>query len=239
MRRLTVLLTLVATSFAVAVAAAEGPVVYMPHSKSGPVPVAVWLHGYRSFPGFIAEEHDYFQGVADRAGIAIVGVPGTKTLADGSLQWAEDPAADHTHIQEILGKLPQRNRLNLRRVILFGFSQGALVAGALASLYPELYRGAVIMSPGGFQPPSVAQKPNKAIAGQTYYVVCGANEHPMNVQNTRFLADALRRVGARVTETEYPGVSRHTRPPDFKERFPEWAATILKMRLPSGAGGRR
>jgi len=207
------------------------PVVYAPkNAKNGAVPIAVWLHGYRNFPGFLADEREYFEGVADSLGIAIVGIPGTTPLEDGTLQWSEEPVADHAYIQQVLASLSEKHKLDTKRVALFGFSQGAMVAADVANLYPDAYQGAIVMSPGGFTEPKVRSQKSPVNATQIYFLVCGADEHPGNVQLTRFYAKELKNLGAVVTFKEYPGVSKHTRPPDFKERFPEWIAAILKSR---------
>src|SRR3954471_22684349 len=82
-------------------AAKPDPVVYTPkNQKDAAVPIALWLHGYRSFPGFLADEREYFQSVADTLGIAIIGIPATTPLGDGTFQWSEEPVADHAYIQQ-------------------------------------------------------------------------------------------------------------------------------------------
>jgi len=112
---------------------------------------------------------------------------------------------------------------------LFGFSQGAMVAADLCSRYPDSYAGAIIMSPGGMTNPHPATTPVLLHKNQSFWVVCMADEHPGNVELTRFYAKHLKALGTQVTKIEYPGIKEHTRPPDFKERFPEWIAAILKI----------
>jgi len=169
------------------------PVIYSPkNQKDSAVPIAVWLHGYRSFPGFFSDEHEYFQGVADSLGIAIVGIPGTTVLEDGTLQWSEEPAADHAYIQQMLGVLSENHKLDTKHVALFGFSQGAMVAADLANLYPDAYQGAIVMSPGGFTGPKVRTQKSSVNATQTYFILCGADEHPGNVHMSRFYGKELR-----------------------------------------------
>ena len=34
-------------------------------------------------------------------------------------------------------------------------------------------------------------------------------------------------LGAKVTLKLYPGIAKHTRPPDFMEKFPEWVSMML------------
>ncbi len=49
-------------------------------------------------------------------------------------------------------------KVDLRRVGLFGFSQGAMVAADPAILYPNSYRGAILMSPGGMGAPKASEQ---------------------------------------------------------------------------------
>jgi predicted esterase len=223
------LLTPLVFLFALAVAAAKpAPLVYSPKNAGGKLPVAVWLHGYRNFPGAL-DDAEFFQGVADRLQIAIVGIPATTTLDDETLQWSEEPVADNAYIQAVLRYLAPRYSLDLDRVALFGFSQGAMVAGDLSMLYPQSYLGALVMSPGGFTNPHFPAEKDPQHARQHYISVCGAGEHPGNVQWTRTYASAARKLTDHVTLKVYEGMKEHTRPPDFKLRFPEWIGEILAL----------
>jgi len=165
----------------------------------------------------------------DAIGAVIIGFPATADLGDNTQQWSEEPVADHAYIQARLQEIGKNVKLDLSRVALFGFSQGAVVAADLATLYPESYLGAVLMSPGGLGKPKAATVRKLEHAKQVYFCFCGAEENPGNVGLTKAYAEHLDKVlGAKVTLILYPGVAKHTRPPDFVEKFPEWMAAILK-----------
>ena len=217
-------------SLVVAASAKPAPVIYLPKDGGAHLKVAVWLQGYRGYPGVIKEA--YFQDAADRLKIAIVGFPATTELGDETQQWAEEPAADHAYIQERLAKIAAEHDLDVSRVALFGFSEGAMVAADICTRFPESYAGAIIMSPGGFTNPQAATTPLAQHTKQTYWAVCMADEHPGNVGLTRAYAKHLKALGSQVTEIEYPGIKEHTRPPDFKDRFPEWIGVILGIAAP-------
>jgi len=104
-----------------------------------------------------------------------------------------------------------------------------MVAADLATLYPESYMGAIIMSPGGMGKPKAANIRKPQHEKQVYFCFCGADEQPGNVALTKAYAKHLETVlGAKVTLKLYPGISKHARPPDFMEEFPKWMAAILK-----------
>ena len=206
--------------------------VFKPSTGSGPFPVALWLHGYRGYSPtgyFPGESAAAMQKHADAIGAVIVGFPATTDLGDGTQQWSEEPVADHAYIQARLKQMEKTTNLDLKRVALFGFSQGAMVAADLATLYPEAYLGAILMSPGGMGNPRASDSKTPSHRRQVYFCFCGADEHEGNVQLTKLYAKHLGEVlGAKVTLKLYPGVSKHTRPADFMQKFPEWMSSILK-----------
>jgi len=206
--------------------------VFKPSTGSGPFPVALWLHGYRGYSPtgyFPGESAAAMQKHADAIGAVIVGFPATTDLGDGTQQWSEEPVADHAYIQARLKQIEKTSNLDLKRVALFGFSQGAMVAADLATLYPEAYLGAILMSPGGMGTPRASDSKAPSHRRQVYFCFCGADEHEGNVQLTKLYAKHLGELlGAKVTLKLYPGVSKHTRPADFMQKFPEWMSSILK-----------
>jgi pimeloyl-ACP methyl ester carboxylesterase len=224
--RILILICLLGVIACPSFCAKPAPLVYVAKGVEGKLPVAVWLHGYRNFPGALGDA-EYYQGVADRLGIAIVGIPGTATLDDETLQWSEEPVADHAYIQSVLQTLAGIHSLDLNRVGLFGFSQGAMVAGDLALLYPHAYRGALIMSPGGFTHPHFPRTKNVAHSKQSFIVVCGVDEHPGNVEWAKAYGEVSKEVTQRAELKLYEGMKEHTRPPDFKTRFPVWIGEML------------
>jgi predicted esterase len=210
------------------------PFLFTPSEGAGPFPVALWLHGYRGyspagyFPGATAAA---MQKHADKLGAVIIGFPATTDLGDGTQQWSEEPNVDHAYIQATLKAISKTNKLDLSRVGLFGFSQGAKVAADVATSFPDSYCGAILMSPGGLRSAKAANSKLPSHAKQVYYCFCGAQEDPGNVNLTKAYAKHLETVlGARVTLKLYEGVSKHARPADFMEKFPEWMGAILKQR---------
>lgn len=232
MKNAWVLSAVLALFTSVAQAAKPRHFIFIPKNASEPMPVAVWLHGYRGYSpdGYVpGESAEVLQKHADAIGAVIIGFPATTDLGDNTQQWSEEPVADHAYIQERLRILTQGLKVDLKQVALFGFSQGAMVAADLASQYPDSYRGAVLMSPGGIGVPKAPRQKQSRHASQVYFCFCGAEEQEGNVELTKAYAVHLEKsLGARVTLKLYPGVSKHTRPPDFLSQFTNWMRAILK-----------
>jgi predicted esterase len=197
------------------------------YRKETAIPLVLWLHGLGSRPDdFVNASCQHY---ADQLNIALVGVSGTRPRGPRSFVWAEDPEKDAQRLREALKEVSDRLTVKNGHVITFGFSQGAQVGLDVAVRYPEEYAGSIVLSPGA-QPHLEDVKPSPLLAKRGFVVSCGADEHPGNVRLTSLDATWLRQAKAQLIHKTYPGVSAHTFPPDFEERFPEWVKFILKAR---------
>lgn len=208
-------------------AGVDATLVLVPKSwdHTSALPVAVWLHGYRANPSRILEDANY-QITADSLNIAIVGVPATREAGSNSYIWSELPEYDLERVQKSLSEAERRLGAKFSSRVLFGFSQGAVVAAELAARYPTIFEGAIVLSPGAdiFPTPIAATDGNKR---QKYFISTGAGEAPGNLRFAREYHKILSALGSQVTYREVPGMHEHGRPPDWPDRFREWVSAIL------------
>ena len=195
------------------------------YQKGTAIPAVLWLHGLGAGPEDFVNES--CQEYADKLNLALIGVSGTNARGPRSFVWAEDPKEDAQRLQDALTEVSDRVTVKKGQVITFGFSQGAQVGLDVAVLHPEQYAGSIALSPGAI-PHLDDAKPSPLLAQRGFVVSCGANELPGNVQLTALDAEWLRKTKAHVIHKPYPGVSAHSFPKDFEERFPEWVKFILK-----------
>ena len=201
------------------------------HNPKEPIPVAIWLHGYGSSPSELSFFEEDYQQRADELKIAFVGISGTARIEDGGYEWTEDFAIDHEYVDEVLSENAGKVVPDWPRVALFGFSQGAKVAGDLALNFPDRYAGAILLSPGGHrEEPAEPESPSPDHANQRYICIVGAGEAFGNRQLTREYKNAAEELGASVLHKEYPGMDDHTTPPDYEEKLSEWLGSILGIR---------
>ncbi len=112
--------------------------------------------------------------------------------------------------------------------MLFGFSQGAQVAFEVAFKYPDLYKGALVLSPGTKKSLiNVGLRAGEKNKAQGYVLMCGEGEATRNVTFTRRDADLAQQSRARVRMLLVDGQKRHTFPEDFMDRFVERIQFIL------------
>jgi predicted esterase len=213
----------------VAYAGLDETVVLLPNSwdHKTSLPVAIWLHGYRANPsGLLRDSH--YQDTSDALGIAIVGVPGTQEEGPGTYAWAKDSDLDVGRVENALLEATRLKGVTFNRRILFGFSQGAIMAAELAARFPSRFCGAIVLSPGGdiFPTPIAAVPENRK---QIYFISIGAGELQRRIAVARQYRQILGDLGSQVFYREVEGMSEHTRPPDWPERFREWVSRILNI----------
>jgi phospholipase/carboxylesterase len=94
-----------------------------------------------------------------------------------------------------------------RRVIVTGFSQGAILSYAVAALFPELVAGAVPLA--GYLPDQARPGSAKVNSGVAIRGIHGDRDAVLTVGRARRSVERLRRLGFDVKLHEHPGVG-HT-----------------------------
>ena len=193
-----------------------------------PIGVVIGLHGLGHSQEFIGPGDQPF---ADELDVAFLGVSGTIPTGRSSYVWAEDPEKDGAHVRQALRSVKDRVTVDPARILLFGFSQGAIAAFEIAFRYPDEFRGAIPISPGGKKFVDFDRfKPVEANRSQGYVLLCGAAEAPGNVLITEKMAEFARNSGCRVQLFLAPRQEAHTFPEDFSEKFGERIRFILKRK---------
>ncbi|PSV09562.1 alpha/beta hydrolase [Photobacterium kishitanii] len=118
------------------------------HPPKAGWPVVVWLSGYgtegtdsQSLADAFTEVHAIF-----------IGINGTEKLNDHSFRWSNnDTTSTNDAVIAALKQAETQYPVNKNKVVLMGFSQGALHTAHLLADHPNLYSGALIISAGGWQ----------------------------------------------------------------------------------------
>jgi predicted esterase len=125
------------------------PVVFHPKGKKKPEagwPVIVMLHGHSdSNLSYLPECSEWA-----KLGILAIAIPGSiPSLVDGYNWSADSIEPTHKDIQATLNSALLKDHVDKNRIILFGFSQGAMHALGLLKTQSMHYAGIVALSPGG------------------------------------------------------------------------------------------
>jgi hypothetical protein len=125
------------------------------YDSTTPIPVVLGLHGLGSrAKGFVGPE---YQKWADELNVAIVGVSGSRPRGPASFVWSEDPEIDLKRIDAAIDELKDRLTVKEGSLVLFGFSQGAMMSAEIAIRHPDRFAGALVMSPGGTKQPDLTR----------------------------------------------------------------------------------
>jgi predicted esterase len=181
-------------------------------------PVLVFLHGW----GDNALSYRSLAKKASELGLVGVALPGPVALMQGSFRWSKTGyASTHSYVQKHLAGLAEKG-LDTKRVYLLGFSQGAHHAAGLCAGYPEHYRGALVLSPGGEAPlPTKLLKPERL---RRIVLTLGETEDSANKEEAAKLEALWTAAKWPLTKIVHKG--GHAFPKDFDERFAKLVAWV-------------
>ena len=194
-----------------------------------PIPVLIGLHGMgHRAGGFVSTE--MYQEFADKHRVAFVGASGSVPRGPRSFVWAEDAEKDRKRIEAALSEVSDRVTAAPGKIILFGFSQGAMMSAEIAILDAARYAGAIVLSPGGNNNPNASLFKPGSGQKQTYILSVGQGEHLGNKTMTSAYAGLLKQAGADVEHIENSNQQSHSLPPNYFEDLDRWVTKILAGR---------
>lgn len=180
--------------------------------RTGPPPATILLHGLGSNEADLMALADY---IDERYFVASVRAPivmgdnsygwYTLTGTPGRLQHDEDEAIRARDlVVRTIDELVDAYRLDTRRIILMGFSQGAILSAGVALSRPDKIAGAALMS--GRLLDSFARKvpTGIALAGLPIIAVHGIWDPILPIAQAREMAAFLSQTPADLSFHEYP-----------------------------------
>lgn len=180
-------------------------------SGDTPAPLLVLLHGVGS------NERDLFDLADDLDGrFFVVSVRAPNALGPNAFGWypivwtAQGPVGDtqkaetsRQAIVRFLGEATAAYNLDVARVFLMGFSQGAIMSLFVALTQPQVVAGIVPMS-GRLLPEALAQKaPDDALAALPVFAVHGTHDTVLPIGEGRTIRDELSRLPVALSYREY------------------------------------
>ena len=184
-----------------------------------PLPLIVMLHGYGSKIDDVAPT---FRVLAERVG-AVLAVPQAIEPAGSGYDWAE---LDHAEVlvMRAVETAQKRARVDRRRIVLAGFSQGASVAYGVGLRHPDVFAGVVAIA-GAYDElatPIPSPRPKRM---PRFAIMCGGADR--GVDESRRAAQLLEGAGLHVRLRIYDGVG-HRLPPDGLRELRDAVAFVLR-----------
>jgi predicted esterase len=214
--RFKVALTTVKARYPAAAKANAGEALLAVPSGPAPAkgwPVVIFLHGW----GDSAEGYAELAKEVTAQGVAGLALPGAVPQMKGSYRWPTDSfATTHAYLQQRLSAQRKAGGLDASQVYLVGFSQGALHAIGVLAGYPNHYRGALAISPGGrLEAPASIQ----GATSRRLVVLTGKEEPAGNRDLAQACVKLWKSKSLPVQGIDHAG--GHEFPPDFAEQFPK------------------
>ena len=163
------------------------------YKASTPAPVALLLHGAGQNAGeLIAPVSTY----AESRGLVLVAVSSVGVTWDAI---HDELGHDVRSIDTALGWLFARCNVDVSRLGIMGFSDGATYALALGRINGDLFRRVNVYSPGFLMPVAPIARPE-------FFITHGTRDQVLSVDTTRtVIVPSLRRAGYAVDYREFDG----------------------------------
>lgn len=192
---------------------------YVPSSASDPAPLVLYLHGATG------DEHQGIRrlsALADEFGFLLLS-PASQAGTWDAIGSGYGP--DVRFIDQALAKVFAQRRVDLQKIAVCGFSDGASYALGLGMSNGELFRGVMAFSPG-FVPSGVEVSGTPSI-----FISHGTNDQILPIDTcSRRLVPQLRQAGYEVKFQEFDGP--HTVPPEIARGAVEWFLNRRKVDRP-------
>ncbi|MEW4565048.1 prolyl oligopeptidase family serine peptidase [Bremerella sp. JC770] len=200
------------------------PIAVRPETDKPPEgwPMIMLLHGYGdSHLNYLDEARLW----AKQGFVAVV-VPGSVPTHGSYYQWSHDSSEPtHEDLQAIVNSSLLDGVIDLSRVYLLGFSQGALHAMLVTQDHPDLYAGCVSLSPGGSLVTQLTRPSLDPEKGTARFVLIHGDEEP-HAPLVNLWARECEKAKWMFEGQTHPG--GHHFPDDWDQRVPAIATFLLK-----------
>lgn len=188
--------------------------VYVPtkYAATQPTPLVIALHGlggtedgffdnYQQLPPKLAEQHGFL--LAAPLGFRVDGFYGAGMAGGGDPETARRREHSEKDVLEVLRQMKTNYNVDDSRIYLIGHSMGAIGTWHLAAKYPEIWAGVAPFSGSGS--PAAVER----MKGIPQFVVHGDNDPTVNVNGSRSMVAAMKKLDMTVTYIEVAG-GNHT-----------------------------
>lgn len=193
------------------------------------LPVIVALHDASGHPDDL---HNLVRKHAQALNAHIVGISGTWAIGPLRYSWSEDADQDLQHVMTALDEWDESgSKIDRKHIVLLGVGQGARTAAQLLVRFPQRFRGAIVLGPGGFDDPELPEataaivQPNAPVA----VIVTDPSGPSRRKTNARKYQNWFRRAGMTVRSESGPGMDGGV-PTDFDAMIESWFAMMVSPR---------
>ncbi len=192
------------------------------HDASKASPLIVALHHYH---GNMDSTTDRWRKAADEVGAILLTPQGTVSMGDGMFHWGRDIDTIERDVMKAIDKVLDEHKVDSKKIVLAGFSQGGWATWAIAARNPDTFRG-IIPVCGRVGPEIEKDLEDPDAANLRVWIMLGEDENSSVVESNERAAKVLKKAGARVKSESYDGVG-HGYPENHDEELVKALRFIL------------
>ena len=208
------------------------PLKYLAHSEGVNKPLIIFLHGYGSNEGDLFSLRQELM-----PDYTYVSVRAPLTLYEGSYQWfslqlptggllqiEKELMNSEKILEEFISACAQKYQTTKDKIILVGFSQGAIMCYQMALKNPELVRGIACLS--GMILPTQQITPGMDLKNLAIFIGHGTNDQRVPYFAGEVAYEALLKTSVRPTWRSYQGLGHSINEHEIKD-INEWIQQTL------------
>lgn len=192
------------------------------YDASKATPLVVALHHYH---GNMNSTTDRWRKAADELGAILLTPQGTIDMGEGMYHWGQDIDTIERNVMKAVDKVMDEHKVDQKKIVLVGFSQGGWATWAIAARNPDTFRG-IIPVCGAVKPDIEKNLKDADIANLRVWIMLGEDENSAVVESNEEAAKLLRKAGAKVKLETYEGVG-HGYPEDSDKELAKALHFIL------------
>ncbi|MBI5763027.1 MAG: dienelactone hydrolase family protein [Planctomycetes bacterium] len=168
------------------------------HDADEKTPLIVVLHGAG---GNMNEAAATWKKAADKAGAILLTPQGTMKQGDG-FNWGQDMDTVEENVLMAIDKVANEHKIDKSKIVLAGFSQGAMMTWSLALRNPDTFCGIIPVS-GPCNAKSDSAFDDADLAKLKIYTILGGEDKAEMLKSAKDAAKKLEKKGAKVKVAEF------------------------------------
>lgn len=185
-------------------------------------PLIVALHHYN---GNMENTTDRWRKAADDVGAILLTPQGTVKMGDNVYSWGRDIDTIERNVMKAIDKVMDEHKVDQKKIVLGGFSQGGWATWAIAARNPDTFRG-IIPVCGAVRPEIEKELESSDIGNLRAWIMLGEDENSAVIDSNEAAAKQLKKAGAKIKIELYEGVG-HGYPENSDEELTKALHFIL------------
>jgi predicted esterase len=193
------------------------------YNKAEPAPLLIVLHGHGEN---MKKAREQWAAAADKAGAVLLTIQGSQAMPNGAYHWGDNLDAIEETLMASMDQAMEQYKIDKKKIVLGGFSQGGWIAYAMALRNPDTFRG-IIPVAGLCKPESESAFKDDELGKLRVFIMVGKKDSAEVIQSNEKAAKRFEKVGATVSLNEYKNAA-HEFPANADEELAKAVEFVLR-----------